>query len=673
MFTRIRSIAISLLCFFRIGISLKQFLKNRGRLIPRSFYLATFIIISIAVASPPTEHSAQKYSPSVQASVRTAVPAWSISDNSEVESGSGTGPVLLNATIADGQAIAMIVDNDSPAADISFIKGFWSGRISGACLNMIFQADNDTDVSGNLEVADCGNPFDVCSFAGTVQNKNVNLTFSCAEEDLLSMNLTLNDSFTGMTGTAETSTGTLNVTLTKYVLPIGFHDVSVSSGIANNSVQTTGVQWIDYNSDGKLDLYLVGHNGNVLFKNAGNGKFVDVTKKTKTGNNGKDAGGASWADIDNDGDPDVFITNATGAPTLLLNKKKVFQDISSKIDTAAANASAGFSIRAGIWVDINNDRKSDLFVIFDGAKNQLFKQTGSLAFNDITPTSGFADRTGAGRSAIAADLNEDGFQDLYVIDYDESNILYKNNGNETFSDVTRSADVGFNEKSVQATLADYDNDRDLDIYVVNRAGPPVLYENLGNLKFKDSTSRRLKKAKKGRAAAFFDIDNDQDQDLIVAQLKAKNLVFENLGSGKFKVKKGIDLSRPDNPVGIAVGDFNGDLIPDIIIGDADAEQENGDSLFQNIGAGGNNALQLVLRGTKSPRDAVGARIVIQTGLTFQTRSVTSGNGKGQDSLPVNFGLGPYEIVDSIQILWPSGTVQFMNDVDANKTYKIIEE
>ena len=557
------------------------------------------------------------------------------------------------------------------------MNGSWTGVGDDLqrhfCVKANFKATNATDFSGTIDTfRSCGpSRTSHCTVQGQVSGLTVTTqTLICQPPNIDPCGLTLhlNATLSSMTGGLSCQAG-LSITLTK---AFSIQDVSQSSGISNQSVQTSGVQWIDYNNDKKLDLYLVGHNGNVLFKNIGKGKFVDVTIATKTGNNGKDASGASWADIDNDGDLDVFVANATGAPTLLLNNKTVFQDISNNIDSAVAKTAGIAILRGGIWVDINNDKKSDLFIIFDGAKNQLFKQTGTLEFNTNIASTAGVDFNGLGRSAIATDFDGDGFQDLYLVNFGQPNHLYKNNGNETFTDVTQSAGVGFNGKSVQAILSDYDNDQDLDLYVVNSAGPPVLYQNLGNFKFKNATSAVLKKAKKGAAAAFFDVDNDQNVDLIVAQIGAPNLIFENLGKGKFKIKKGIDLSRPDNPSGIAIGDFNNDGIPDIAIGDADTDQDHGDSLYQNTGGGENNYLTLVLRGTKSRRDAIGAQIVIQTGFTFQTRTITSGSGQSQESLPQQFGLGPNLKVDRIVIKWPSGTVQEIKDVSANKTLTITE-
>ncbi|PWT89697.1 MAG: hypothetical protein C5B54_08495, partial [Acidobacteria bacterium] len=235
-----------------------------------------------------------------------------------------------------------------------------------------------------------------------------------------------------------------NVTLT---------DVSVSSGIDNNSVATKAVQWIDFNRDGKLDLAIeggtsvTGASGLVLYKNIGNGKFVDVTQQTNFSNGGRSARGATWADIDNSGFPSVFIANETGPPTLLLNQKGKFKDITSQISSPDATLS-GASAWAGIFVDIDNDKLIDLFVVNDGAPNQLFRHTGATQFTDIS-TSAHIDFNGPGRSAVAGDFDGDGFQDLYLVNFKAPNKLYHNNKNNTFTEISGSAGVAFNGPSVQ--------------------------------------------------------------------------------------------------------------------------------------------------------------------------------------------------------------------------------
>lgn len=450
---------------------------------------------------------------------------------------------------------------------------------------------------------------------------------------------------------------------------VAFGNASQTSGISNQNVRTTGIQWIDYNKDRKLDLFMVGSNGTALFKNVGGGKFVNVTVAAKIGNNGRDARGASWADIDNDGDVDVFIANRVGNPTLLLNNHGVFSDISNKLMSAMSQTAVG-TTQAGIWVDINNDKDIDLLIIKDGAPNQLFKKKG-LDFTNIATSAGIAD-TSSGRSAMAFDANADGFQDLYVVNFNHQNKLYLNRGNETFQDVTGTSGVGFVGGSVQAAVADYDRDKKLDLFVVNNNGASLLYRNLGKMKFKNVTPSALKSPQRGIAAAFADFDGDGNQDLVLAQSVGGATLFQNTGHGQFTVVAGIDLSNPDNPTGITVGDFNNDGRPDIAIGDGDDSQDHGDSLYQNSGGGGNNYLALTLIGTASNKAAIGARVIVQTGLTFQAKEVTSGNGQSEESLALNFGLGVAGLVDTLQIFWPNKKVQTVFGLKVNTHLKITE-
>jgi hypothetical protein len=182
----------------------------------------------------------------------------------------------------------------------------------------------------------------------------------------------------------------------------------------------------------------------------------------------------------------------------------------------------------------------------------------------------------------------------------------------------------------------------------------------------------LKSIKKGVAAAFADYDSDADEDLVMAQINGPNFLFRNNGQGRFSKVKNIDLNNPDNPTGIAIGDFNNDGLPDIAIADGDDSQGNGDSLYENTGGGDSNYLTLVLEGTSSNRSAIGAKAVVQTGLLFQAKTVTSGSSQNQESLPLEFGLGPATFADTIQISWPSGTVQTLQNVQANQILRVTE-
>jgi uncharacterized repeat protein (TIGR01451 family) len=570
------------------------------------------------------------------------------------------------ATIADPQGRGTILDDDGVANIVITPQNVDFGQVDvGTIAQAVITISNTGNADGFVTIQNTASV--KASPSGTIRipaggSVQVTLSFIVPKKGSVSL------AFPVISGR---STIRLNLTANGVTGPLGFVDISQRSGIANQNIRTTGVQWIDYNGDGDLDLLLVGSNGNALFRNEGNKKFTNVTNKAKIGNSGKDARGASWADIDNDGDLDLFIANFTGSPTLLRNDRGKFVDISDRL--GASGEALGPSTAGGIWLDFNNDANVDLFVVRDGARNQLFKHIGFAEFSNIAGSANVDDR-GPGRSAVTADFDNDGFVDIYVVNFDSPNKLFLNNQDETFRDITASAGVGFSGKSVQAIAADYDLDQDADIFVVNNEGLSVLYRNDGNLEFTDVASRSgLKRIKKGIAAAFADYDNDADEDLVIAQSEGGNFLLTNNGRGRFKKVKNIDLNNPDNPTGVAIGDFNNDGLPDIVIADGDESQDNGDSLYENTGGAGSNYLVLILEGTSSNRSAIGAKAVVQTGLLFQAKTVSSGNSQNQESLPLEFGLGAATFADTIQISWPSGRVQTLQNVQANQTLRVTEE
>ena len=446
---------------------------------------------------------------------------------------------------------------------------------------------------------------------------------------------------------------------------LGLLDITQKSRIGNNTSDTTGIQWTDYNGDGKEDVFLTGHNRNFLFKNVGRNQFADVTNQARLGNAGMDTRGASWADVDNDGDLDVFLANFKGPASIMKNNHGVFAKQGGALGMfAAENTSAS---EGGIWLDFNNDGRLDLFVVKDGRANQLFKQTGLFRFADIASTAGIALKT-SGRSAVAADFNDDGYPDIYIANENHPNRLYINRKNETFSDMTQSAGVGFNGASKQVTAADYDGDGDLDIFVANSDGTSVLYRNNGNLKFQNVTaSAGLAGPKNTTSATFADFDNDGDQDLLIVQAPGENIVYRNVGRGRF-VRSNIDISRTTDPSSSGAGDSNGDGTTDVVVGGGDGSS---DSMYDNSGGAGDNWLVLVLQGTASNRSAIGAKVVVRVGALIQAKVVSAGNGQSQDSLPLEFGLGSVTSA-SVIIAWPSGKVQSLDNIAANQKLKITE-
>ncbi len=449
----------------------------------------------------------------------------------------------------------------------------------------------------------------------------------------------------------------------------GFADRTLRSKIIGNPNKTSAIQLIDFDKDGKEDLYLTGFDGNLMCKNTGGAVFANSTNQNKLGNNGADARGVSWADVDNDGDLDAFIANFNAPSAVLKNNNGVFANQGGSLGIFATDNTP--KSRGGIWFDFNNDSRLDIFVVKEGAPNQLFKNVGAFQFVNVA-NAAHVNFTGPGRGAVSADFNNDGFQDLYVVNFQKPNKLYLNNGNETFRDATASAGVGFSGASQHAAAIDYDGDEDVDLFVVNNNGPSLMFRNQGNGKFQNvAGAAGLTGPKKGRAATFSDYDHDGDLDVIITQSAGGNLLFSNVGGGRFNRITNVDLSNADDPTSSGSGDTDNDGDSDVAIGDSDGGADSGDSVFQNLGGGGNNWITITLQGTTSNRSAIGAKVIVRTGIILQAAVVTAGNGNSQDTLPLEFGLGASTTANII-IIWPSGRQEAHNDVAGNRKVTFTE-
>jgi hypothetical protein len=155
------------------------------------------------------------------------------------------------------------------------------------------------------------------------------------------------------------------------------------------------------------------------------------------------------------------------------------------------------------------------------------------------------------------------------------------------------------------------------------------------------------------------------------QAPGENIFFRNLGNGRFSRTTNVDISNSDNPSSVSTGDTDNDGSPDVIIGDGDGSQNQGDSMYQNTGAAGNNWLVITLQGTQSNRSAIGAKVLVRTGLLLQAKLVSGGNGRSQESLPLEFGLGQAG-TSTITVFWPSGNVETLENVAANQHLRITE-
>jgi uncharacterized delta-60 repeat protein len=308
-----------------------------------------------------------------------------------------------------------------------------------------------------------------------------------------------------------------------------FTDVTSLAGVGHAGEGFHGA-WGDYDGDGHLDLYVTNYTNhqaaNILYRNNGNGTFTDMTSLAGVGGNGGYAVGGYWGDYDQDGDLDLYVTNWTKANLLYRNNGDgTFTDVAA----AAGVGASGYSSYVGAWGDYDNDGRLDLFVSnFRGQANLLFRNNGDGTFANVTSSAGIIFTGGWGVAAAWGDYDVDGDLDLYIADHDRANVLYRNNGNGTFTDVAASAGVGHTGVSRNATWGDFDSDGDLDLYVIN-AFANILYRNNGNGTFTDITATAdVGNAGNGFNGNWVDYDKDADLDLYVANnFGDRNVLYRN--------------------------------------------------------------------------------------------------------------------------------------------------
>ena len=494
-----------------------------------------------------------------------------------------------------------------------------------------------------------------------------------------------------------------------------------------------GVAVFDYDNDGNLDIFFT--NGadittlrksspryrNRLFHNNGDGAFTDVTEKAGLAGTGYDTG-VAIGDYDNDGYEDIFVGGVHRNTLYHNNGDGTFTDVTEKAGLARLDKEYGplWSV-GGVWVDVNNDGLLDLFVVnylsWDGAKepdcryngkpeychpkfykelpNQLFLNKGDGTFVDISAESGIRSHPGKGMGVGVADYDGDGLADIFVANDKLFNFLFHNKGNARFEEVAFEAGVALPEhgnliSNMGVDFRDINNDGWPDIAIVALANETFpLYQNTGKGGFEEITAESgmtwLCNAMSGYSPNIADFDNDGWKDLFVsrgdvqspamadrAHIDQPNTVFRNTGDGKWSAltdEAGFASQPPRRHRGAAVGDFNHDGKLDIVVTALSAPAE----IWMNDSPGGNHWLELKLEGTKSNRDAIGARVRISAAGHAQFNHVSTASGYASSSAgPVHFGLGPEKMVDEIEIRWPSGTTQVLKNVQADRILRVKE-
>ena len=494
----------------------------------------------------------------------------------------------------------------------------------------------------------------------------------------------------------------------------------------------SGCGWIDYNQDGLLDLYLVNSAAtpaykpthpprNALYRNNRDGTFTDVTAKAGVGGEGLFGMGIAVGDYDNDGLPDLFVCGYSRCILYHNNGDGTFTDVTAR----AGVANTGRWSSSAAWFDYDNDGRLDLVIAdyvdwspernfycgdrgpgmrsychpddFNPQPPTLFHNNGDGTFTDVSKASGIGLKAGNGLGVVTFDYDNDGWQDIFIANDHMPNFLFKNNRNGTFTEVGYLAGVAVSgdgqfEAGMGCDAADTTGSGRMDLAVTHLDMQLArFYQNLGDGSFDDATFRSKIGYStfhmSGFGTRFFDFDNDGLVDLFMAnghvldnieryhrdtKYAEPKLMFRNTGRGIFESvsdQLGPDFLLPRVSRGAAVGDFDNDGNLDILI------SNNGQApqLLRNDGSNANHWLEILLIGTKSNRDGVGARVKLTAGdlVLYDQRKGGMSYQSAQDPR-LHFGLGQRAKIDSLEITWPSGIVTQLVNLNANQIIAVQE-
>ena len=480
-----------------------------------------------------------------------------------------------------------------------------------------------------------------------------------------------------------------------------------------------GVCAIDYDLDGWVDLYVpdgqteaAPQAKNQLFRNRGGLRFEDVTDAAGVGDQGY-AGGCAVADIDNDGDPDLYVTN-TGTNRLYINNGDgTFQSLGKRAEVDHPGWSTGAA-----FADLDLDGLVDLYVCnyidrehadlkarcryfgvevfcgpngLPGQADVLYHNINGRHFNDVTLAAGVHSPDTRGFSVLLTDLDGDRFPEIRVANDATMDLLFHNRSGMRFEDISLVSGAGYSGSGMEqsgmgATAADFDGDGDTDLYVTNfQRDYNTLFENEGGLRFSDSTATAGLSLPTlsylGWGAHFFDANHDGVLDLFVANghidpelvehdelgepYAQNNQLFLGDGRGQF-----VETSLGENrrvSRGATLADVDADGRLDVIVNNLDDQSD----LYRGRAEQGWIRFRVV--GTISNRDGLGARMRLRAGGQEQERELRGSDGYlGSNELVLHFGVGEAETVDEVLLVWPSGQEERLEALTPNRSYILKE-
>jgi hypothetical protein len=483
-----------------------------------------------------------------------------------------------------------------------------------------------------------------------------------------------------------------------------------------------GCAFFDYDGDGDMDIYFVngayvegfssvqgrrfrGKLANALYRNNGDGTFADVTAQAGVGDKGMGMG-VSVADYDNDGHPDLFVTNYGRNVLYHNNGDGTFTDVTRKAGLASDST---LSSTGSTWLDYDRDGRLDLYVghyvaydpnyqyyyaaqrfpgplAYHGQPDVLYHNNGDGTFTDVTRKAGVYNPEGRAMGVGSADIDDDGNPDIFVPNDGMENYLYRNTGNGTFSNIALQSGTAFSERGEAASamtpeFGDIDLDGRIDIFVPDLAYCS-LYLNRGGGLFEDMSARMGIAVACGQytswSANLFDFDHDGYPDLFISNGHPQRMIGEedmlllnDQGRRFVNVSQqvGPDLQAKLVSRGSCVGDYDND-------GDLDVLEVNLNQparLLRNEGGNRRNWVMVRLVGTTGNRDGIGARVRLTAGGKTQTRLRVSTSGYLSSADPrLHFGLGDAARIDRIEIRWPSGKVQTLAGQRPNQVIAVTE-
>ncbi len=462
-----------------------------------------------------------------------------------------------------------------------------------------------------------------------------------------------------------------------------FQEVSFPD-ITDTPSASRSANFVDVNGDGWDDIFFTNGatpgSNNMLYINNTDGTFTTISSGDIVNDNSRSVG-ATFADVDNDGDIDMLMVTFgfMGARPNFFYRNSGNAVFNHEPNTIMVNTYS----ETATWLDINNDQLLDAFITnsVGSLTNLYFENQGDGSFQSVTNLS-ITNENLPSRSVDWVDYDNDGDSDLFITNESNSfNSLFRNDGANNFTQINNLSFLQDLKSSAGSSWADIDNDGDFDLFVANYDNQSnQLFINNNGVFVEQTSSEIVSGTSNSFGSTFGDVDNDGDLDLFVCNaynvFQNTNFLYLNDGNGNFTKDLTSDLANHEGwTFGAAFGDYDRDGWLDIILAN-NLNDNQTNSVYRNTGSG-NNWVQIRCKGTNSNFSAIGAVIRVTTIINgdsvIQTRKIEATSGYcSQNSLTAHFGLGDGALIESVEVKWPTGLIENFEDLAVNTFYTIEE-